>query len=144
MNERRPLILDVGVRMVFHTILLFALFLLFAGHNAPGGGFVAGLVAGAAFVLRDIAAAYGAPSTPRSPMAPETVLGGGLLVAVATGVVALLAGHEFLESGKVELDLPVLGILKITSALAFDIGVFLVVLGVVLTVVHRLGEDDPT
>jgi multisubunit Na+/H+ antiporter MnhB subunit len=69
---------------------------LFSGHNAPGGGFVGGLVAGAAFVLQDVATGFDA-SLRKTVVDPESVLGFGLLVAVVTGLVALIGGAEFLE-----------------------------------------------
>jgi multicomponent Na+:H+ antiporter subunit A len=133
------LVLRVGVRATFHTILLFAVYLLLAGHNAPGGGFVAGLVAGAAFVLRDVASDF--PSR-RRRLEAESMLAAGLGLALVTGVAALLAGGSFFEADKFVTDLPVFGHVAVTSALAFDLGVFLVVLGVVLSVVHHLGEEE--
>jgi multicomponent Na+:H+ antiporter subunit A len=139
-NRARSLILDVGVRTVFHTGLLLSFFFLFSGHNAPGGGFVGGLVAGAAFVLQDVATGFDA-SLRRTVVDPESVLGFGLLIAVVTGLVALISGAEFLESVKVSTTLPLIGTVKATSALVFDVGVYLVVLGVVLTIVERLGEE---
>ena len=144
MNERRSVVLDVGVRMVFHTILVFALFLLFSGHNLPGGGFAAGLVAGTAFILRDVAAGastgVGRPHRDL-PITPIATMALGLVVAVLTASASLVAGGSFFEAGSVKLDLPPFGEVKVVSALAFDIGVFLVVLGVVLTIVHRLSEE---
>ncbi len=140
MNRARSLILDVGVRTVFHTVLLLSLFFLFSGHNAPGGGFVGGLVAGAACVLQDVATGFD-PSLRKTVVGPESVLGFGLLVAVVTGLAGLVGGAGFLESGTVSAALPVIGTVKATSALVFDVGVYLVVLGVVLTIVERLGEE---
>ncbi len=140
MKPPRSLILDTCVGAVFHTALLFSLFLLFAGHNAPGGGFVGGLVAGAALVLRYV---QGGATQVRTAIAvgPEVVLGVGLTIALVTGGVPLFTGGQFLESAKVQADVPLLGTVKVTSALAFDIGVYLVVVGLVLTVLHTLGED---
>lgn len=136
----RSVILSVGVDVVFHTIVLFSLFLLFAGHNAPGGGFVGGLVAGTALVLRwaDDGVA-GVLATLR--VDPTTLLGAGLALAAATGVVPLFLGSSLLESGLLEIDTPALGKIKTTSALPFDIGVFLVVLGIVSMILRTLGDD---
>ena len=135
------LILETGVGALFHTALLFSVFLLFAGHNAPGGGFVGGLVAGAAFVLRYVEG--GAPAVERaSPVSSSALIGTGLTVAVTTGVASWLGGKQFLESAKVELDLPLLGPVKVTSALAFDMGVYLVVVGLVVGMLTSLGNED--
>ncbi|HUP76898.1 MAG TPA: MnhB domain-containing protein [Acidimicrobiales bacterium] len=136
--SRQSLILDVGTRAVFHTILLFSVFLLLSGHNAPGGGFVGGLVAGAALVLRDVAADF---SLARSRFRSEDILSVGLLIAVATGAAGLVRGGHFLEMDKFTVDLPLFGQVKATSALAFDIGVFFIVVGVILTIVEKLGEE---
>lgn len=137
---RRSVVLETAVRLVFHTVLVFSLYLLFAGHNQPGGGFVGGLVAGAAFVLRYIAGGRSALKA-AVPIDPGIPLGGGLVLAAGTGAAAWLLGGQFLESGKVELDLPVLGLLKATSALPFDTGVYLVVVGLVLAVLRTLGAE---
>ncbi len=141
--ETRPpsLILETGVGALFHTALLFSLFLLFAGHNAPGGGFVGGLVAGAAFVLRYVEGGAGVVAG-AAPVSSHALIGTGLTVAVATGAGSWLGGGQFLESGKVELHLPLLGTVKATSALAFDIGVYLVVVGLVIGVLTTLGGED--
>ncbi len=75
------------------------------------------------------------------PVDPSLPLGAGLLLAGLTGASAWLLGGQFLESGYVERDLPVLGAVKLTSALAFDTGVFLVVVGLVLLVLRTLGAE---
>ena len=136
----RSLLLDVGIRAVFHTALLFGVFLLFAGHNAPGGGFIGGLVTAAAFVLRFVPDPEGEHGRP-VPFHPTTLLGGGLALAVLTGVASWLFGGDLLESGKATLDLPLLGDVKVTSALPFDIGVYFVVVGLVGTVLTTLGTE---
>jgi len=137
------LILTTSTRALFHTILLFSLFLLFAGHNDPGGGFVGGLVAGAALVLRAIA--HGADDVTRTArVRPETLLGAGLLLAVGTGAGALVLGGDVLESGSVEVAVPLLGTVKVVSVLFFDIGVYLVVVGLVLALVVNLGRELDT
>lgn len=137
---RRSVVLETAVRLVFHTILVFALYLLFAGHNQPGGGFVGGLVAGLAFVLRYLAGGRAALRE-AVPLDPGVPLGLGLVLAATTGCAALLAGGQFLQSTILELEVPVLGTVKATSALGFDSGVFLVVVGLVLGVLRTLGAE---
>jgi multicomponent Na+:H+ antiporter subunit A len=134
-------VLDVGVRVTFHTVLLFSLFLLFAGHNAPGGGFIGGLVAGAAFMLRYVGG--GAEEVQRAePGTPEALLGIGVLVAVLTGTASLVFGGDFLQSGYHPQDVPLLGTVSLTSVLVFDIGVYLVVVGLVVGVLRSLGREE--
>ncbi len=137
---RRSVVLETSVRLVFHTVLVFSLYLLFAGHNQPGGGFVGGLVAGCAFVLRYIAGGRAALQA-AVPVDPSVPLGLGLVLAAGTGAVAWLFGGQFLQSGKVSLELPVLGTVKAVSALSFDIGVYLVVVGLVLGALRTLGAE---
>lgn len=139
-SVRRSVVLETAVRMVFHTVVLFSLYLLFAGHNQPGGGFVGGLVAGCAFVLRYVAGGRAALQA-AVPVDPGVPLGVGLMLATGTGLVAVLVGGQFLQSAKVELHVALLGHVKLTSALAFDSGVYLVVVGLVLGALRTLGAE---
>ncbi len=140
MSVRRSLILETSVRLVFPTVLVFGVYLLFAGHNQPGGGFVGGLVCGTAFTLRFVARGRDglAEAVPVDPAVP---LGLGIVLAGLTGAASWVLGLDFLRSGKVVLDLPLLGEANVTSALAFDTGVFLVVVGVVLALLRTLGAE---
>jgi multisubunit Na+/H+ antiporter MnhB subunit len=137
---RRSLILDVGVQLMFHSILLLSVYLLFAGHNQPGGGFIGGLTCAGAFGLRYAA---GGIDELRSVhrLDPGLLLGAGLLLAVGTATASLLLGGQFLEHDYVVLDLPLLGEVEPTSALPFDVGVYLVVVGLVLMVLDALGSE---
>ena len=133
-------VLETAVRLVFHTVLVFGVYLLFAGHNQPGGGFVGGLVCGAAFTLRFVARGR-AGLAEAVPVEPALPLGLGIVLAALTGSASWVLGEDFLRSGTALLALPVLGDVKLTSALAFDTGVFLVVVGVVLALLRTLGAE---
>lgn len=136
----RSLILDVATRVAFHTVVVFALYLLFAGHNRPGGGFAGGLVAGAGLVLRY--AGGGAESVRRTlPATPESLLAAGLLLAGLVGAGGWLWGDGFLGSESVEGTLGPFGTVKLVSVLGFDVGVFLVVLGIVAGLLVTLGGE---
>lgn len=125
------LILRAATRVLMPLLLLFALFMLLRGHNEPGGGFVAGLVVAAAFALQ--AFAFGVPAARRGlRVEPEKLLGAGLLVALCTGLSAVAAGQPFLSS---------MWWGGFGSPFVFDFGVFLVVIGVVLTMTFTLAED---
>jgi multicomponent Na+:H+ antiporter subunit A len=144
-RRSRPLyhpspVLDVGVGALVHTLLVFSLFLLFGGHNRPGGGFIGGLVAGSAFVLQHV---RGGDVTFRGQGAvtAEKLVGVGVGVAAGTGAASWLAGGQFLESGLFEADLPVIGDVKASSSLLFDVGVYLVVVGLVLGILRSLGRQ---
>jgi multicomponent Na+:H+ antiporter subunit A len=148
--ERRSVVLEVITRILFHTIVVFSVYLLFSGHNEPGGGFAGGLVAGLALVLRYLAGGrYELGEA--APVDPGLLLGAGLLFSGGTGVVGLMLGAEVLQTAILETTLPVLGDVKLVTSLFFDIGVYLVVVGLVLDVLRSLGaeldrqvdEDDP-
>jgi len=136
----RIVFVDVTLRIVFYAVLMVALWLLFAGHNQPGGGFVAGLLAGAAVALQFIAG--GMPSVLAiSRFKPWTVLGAGLLTAAGTAALPLAFGHPVLHSVSRTIDLPVAGPVKLGSALIFDVGVFVTVVGMVLMVFEAFGDE---
>ncbi len=137
---RRSVVLETVVHLAFHTVLVFGVYLVFAGHNQPGGGFIGGLVTGAGFVLRYVAGGRAEIRT-AVPIDPRLPLGAGLLLATGTGIAAQLAGGQFLQSAYVELAVPVLGDVKLVSALGFDLGVYLVVVGVVLGLLRSLGAE---
>jgi len=137
---RRLVVLDVSVRLIFHVVLITSVYLLLAGHNQPGGGFVGGLLVGAAIAMRYAAGGIEEVRS-ISRFTPWTILGTGLLVAAVTAGVPLLFGDSVLEGAIATLDVPVLGEVKVTSALAFDAGVYLLVVGLVLMVFEAFGDD---
>ena len=128
-------ILRTAVRVLMPLLILFAFFLLLRGHNEPGGGFVAGLVVASAFALYSIA--YGVADARRALLVePITFLGVGLLIAVTSGLPAVAAGLPFQTARWTE------GAFAIGTPLVFDIGVFLVVMGVVLMMIFNLAEES--
>jgi multicomponent Na+:H+ antiporter subunit B len=136
----KPLILPTAARLLLPLLLLFSVFLLLRGHNQPGGGFAAGLVAAAAFALYAIATDV--PTARRAlGVAPRTLLGVGLLVALGSGLLPVLGGRQFLMGLWGYLSLPGIGQVDVGTPLLFDVGVFLVVLGVTLTIVLSLAEE---
>ncbi|MDQ3896626.1 MAG: DUF4040 domain-containing protein [Actinomycetota bacterium] len=137
---RRLAFVDVSVRVIFHAVLMTSLWLLFAGHNQPGGGFVGGLLAGSAITLRYVAGGIDEVRG-RSRFRPWTVLGAGLLLAAGTAVIPLLVGGDVLEIGIASLHVPLIGPVKVSSALAFDTGVYLAVVGMVLMAFEAFGDD---
>jgi multicomponent Na+:H+ antiporter subunit A len=139
-GAQRLAFVDVSVRVVFHVVLMTSLWLLFAGHNQPGGGFVGGLLAGSAITLRYIAGGIDEVRG-RSQLQPWTVLGTGLLLASGAATVPLLFGGDVLKVGLAALDIPLLGPLTVSSALVFDSGVYLAVVGMVLMAFEAFGEE---
>jgi multicomponent Na+:H+ antiporter subunit B len=136
----KPLILPTAARLLLPLLLLFSIFLLLRGHNLPGGGFAAGLVAAAAFAL--YAVATNVPTARRAlGVAPRTLLGAGLLVALLSGLVPVMIGQPFLTGLWGSLPVPGIGNVDLGTPLLFDIGVYLVVIGMTLTIVLALAEE---
>jgi multicomponent Na+:H+ antiporter subunit A len=127
-------IFRTATRLLMPLLLLFSVFLLLRGHNEPGGGFVGGLVAAAAFSL--YAVAYGVDNARHALVVrPMTLIGAGLLIALTSGVPAVLRGRPFMTA-QWALDPVAIG----TPAM-FDIGVFLVVAGAALTMIFNLAAE---
>lgn len=134
------LILNTVTRAAFPTVLVFSVYLLFAGHNAPGGGFVGGLVAGAALVLRY--AGRGVEGL--RPVLPEwlrfeLLLGSGLLIAAVTVLTPLAFGEAIFTIHHFHYEVPLIGEVKVGTSLFFDTGVWLIVAGLVLGILEMLG-----
>ncbi|WP_124054642.1 Na+/H+ antiporter subunit A [Arcanobacterium ihumii] len=137
---RRSVIFEVGTRLIFHTMVIVSLYFLFAGHNHPGGGFAAGIMAGVALVLRYVAGGryeLGAAL----PLNPGHLMGTGITLAAIHAVLPLAFGGTIMQTVKIETTLPAFGDVKIASALLFDGGVYLVVIGLVLEILRSLGAE---
>ena len=134
----RSLILPIATRYLLPLLLLFSVFLLIRGHNEPGGGFIGGLVAAATFALYTIA--YDVAQVRRILLLnPRTLIGVGLLTAVASGAIPLLVDKPFMTGLWSDQTVPVLG--KLGTPLLFDIGVYLTVIGVTLLIIFSLAEE---
>jgi multicomponent K+:H+ antiporter subunit A len=142
--DARPVLLKVVAAAVLPLGLLLAASLFLRGHNAPGGGFIAGLVAAIALVLQYVALGQDVAAK-QFRQGTAWLLGLGLLIATATGVGSLLVGHAFLTSAFAELTWPLVGHFELASAMAFDLGVFLVVVGTALTILASLAgvREEP-
>ena len=122
-------------------LLLFSAFILFRGHNLPGGGFPGGLVAAATFILHSYA--YGVQSTlTLLRISPRTLIGAGLLLALGSGCVSLFTGKPFMTGRWGEIHIGTEEIWHLGTPIFFDLGVYLVVIGAVLTIILTLAEGD--
>jgi multicomponent Na+:H+ antiporter subunit A len=136
--RHRSLVLEVATRMIFPLIMVLSAYFFFAGHNTPGGGFAGGLTAGLALVLRYLAGGrYELGET--LPLDAGKILGVGLALSAGTAVASLFLGAPVLSSALIQIDVPVLGTVKFVTALFFDLGVYLIVVGLVLDVLRSLG-----
>ena len=134
------LILRSGARFLVPLMLLFSVFVLVRGHNEPGGGFVGGLVAATAFAL--VLLSEGLAEARRIlRLDPLALVAAGLFVALASGVPPLLRAWPFMTGLWLKVPLPVVG--KVGSPVMFDVGVYLVVLGIVLGILFALAEEEP-
>jgi multicomponent Na+:H+ antiporter subunit A len=132
-------IVRATTRLLTPGILLLSFVFLVRGHDQPGGGFIGGLVAGAAFVLEYLA--RGPDRLRRFPPVPTTgLLAGGLLLAIGYGLVGLVFGRAFLRGTLWTARLPLLGEFKVAASLVFDVGVYLVVVGLVVAYLRAFGE----
>lgn len=133
-------LLATGARTMVPTLTLFSIYLLFVGHDIPGGGFAGGLVASIGLLVMFLA--FGERGLRRAlPVDSLTVMGTGLLLAVAAGLIGILSGDAFLAYTFRSFDLPLVGELKVSSLLLFDLGVYVLVIGVVETALQRLGGE---
>jgi multicomponent Na+:H+ antiporter subunit A len=129
----------VVTRLVFHTIIVFSLYLLFSGHNNPGGGFAAGLVTGLALMVRYLAGGrYELDEA--APVDAGALLGAGLFLATGSGLIPLALGGAVLQSAIIDLQVPLVGDVHLVTSLFFDIGVYLVVVGLILDLLRSLGS----
>lgn len=134
------LILSTASRLLLPLFLAFSIFILLRGHNEPGGGFVGGLIAAAAFALHAIA--YDVEKT-RTLLAinPRGLIVLGLFLAMSSGMISLFIGEPFLTGQWVKISFGSIGELDLGTPLFFDIGVYLTVIGVTLTIILSLAEE---
>jgi multicomponent Na+:H+ antiporter subunit A len=138
--QRRSIVFEVATRMLFHTMIVFAIWLLFTGHNAPGGGFAAGLVTGLALAVRYLAGGR-YELAEAAPLHPGVLLGSGLFLATGSGLIPILFGGQVLQTAIFDLAVPVIGEVHLVTSTIFDIGVYLVVVGLMLDVLRSLGAE---
>lgn len=138
----RTLLLETAARVLFPVVLVFSAYLLIVGHYGPGGGFAGGLTAGLAFVLRYIAGGgiEGAQIGSRIRIRPPVLIGLGLVLAVVAALLPVAFGYPVLASAKATFVVPVLGEVDLVTSLALDVGVYLLIIGVVLDLLRSLGS----
>ncbi len=137
MIRSRSPIVHLGIRAASPLALVVGAYLLFAGHNRPGGGFAAGLVFGAVLTLRSVAGL-------QRPTHVSGLVASGMAVVAATAVAPVLWGDPLLDQKVISVELPLFGEVKSGSALVFDVGVALIVVGLVVALLNGLAEEDLT
>jgi multicomponent Na+:H+ antiporter subunit A len=137
---RPSVILAVSARALTPVLLLVSIYVTFRGHNAPGGGFAGGLIMGAAVVLRYLSEGIG--GVDRMRLDPVWLIAGGLGLAVATTAAPLAFGANVMDSQLWDLHVPVIGDVHIVTAGFFDIGVHILVVGVVIAILLAFVRAD--
>ncbi|SFD78441.1 multisubunit sodium/proton antiporter, MrpB subunit [Lentibacillus persicus] len=141
MDRPNNLILRTTTSIIAFILLGFSIYLLFAGHNSPGGGFIGGLMTSAAIVLMYMA--YGTNLLEKIlPFNYKKMAPLGLLIATATGIGSFLFQQPFLSQTFGYFHFPVLGELELATAMLFDLGVYLTVFGVTMTIILSIAEDQ--
>jgi multicomponent K+:H+ antiporter subunit A len=134
------MLLETIVPWVTPVLMGTAVVLLLKGHNAPGGGFIAGLLTAAALVLRFVA--FGSRGHEGKDRLYIRLIAGGLVIALATASAPMLLGYPFFTHTFGHVHVPLLGDIELASAALFDLGVYLVVVGTVVTVMAALTKRD--
>ncbi len=132
-----PVVLSVAARTLLPFALLVTVYIFLRGHNLPGGGFIAGLITSVALVMQFMADGLG-PTSKRISADFSKVIGLGVLIAGATGIGAFFFGYPFLTSHTGHPVLPFIGEVALASAAAFDLGVFLAVVGATMLSITAL------
>lgn len=134
----KTVILKTTVRLLMPLFFLFSIFLLFRGHNLPGGGFIGGLLAAIALFLHSVV--FGVDATlERYRLSPRKIIAAGLFVALASSIISLFMGLTLFTGVWSNFQLPLIG--RLGTPMMFDIGVYLVVVGVILNITFVLTEN---
>jgi multicomponent K+:H+ antiporter subunit A len=136
---KNPLILMTLSRLLLPLALLISVFIFLRGHNLPGGGFIAGLITAVALALQYIASGV-AWVEQRLPLNYQRMAGAGVLIATLTGLGSWVFGRPFLTSAFGHFELPLVGEFELATAMLFDLGVYLTVVGSTQLVLTRLGK----
>lgn len=134
------LILKIAARNLLPIMVVYSILILLRGHNDPGGGFIGGLLAASGFILYAIAFGIDA-ARKKLRIDPRTFIGIGLSFALVSGLPSFITDQPFTTVEFATVKIPLIGKLGISTALIFDVGVFLVVIGVLLTIVFTLSEE---
>ena len=138
-KDEHPMIMQTLTRLLFPLMLMVAVFIFIRGHNLPGGGFIAGLIAAIALIVQYLSNGI-AWTTERLKVDMHWVIGLGLFLATATGLFSMLLDYPFLTTAFTYLTWPVVGKFEVASAIVFDLGVFLVVVGATIMILVQLGK----
>ncbi|XID94551.1 Na(+)/H(+) antiporter subunit B [Paenibacillaceae bacterium WGS1546] len=133
--------LQSATKILVFIIMTFSVYILFAGHHNPGGGFIGGLITASALVLLYIA--FDLQSVRDIvPVDFNRLAALGVIVSVLTGAASFLFDAPFLTQAFDYFDLPVLGTTELATAVIFDLGVYMAVIGTTMTIITTISEDQ--
>ncbi|WP_133742401.1 Na+/H+ antiporter subunit A [Actinorugispora endophytica] len=138
-QERRSIIFEVVARLLFPVILVLSVFLLVTGHSSVGGGFAGGIVAGLGLMVRYLAGGRHELYLTLG-LQPGVLIGLGMTITTGTALAGAVFGTEILAGGAYDLHLPFMEPVHLTSALAFDFGVYMLVVGLIQDILYSLGS----
>ncbi len=138
--ERRSVVFEVVTRLTFHAILVLSLYLVFSGTTSPAADSPAVWSPGSRSSCAT-SPAVGTSSTPRSPSTRAGCSAAGLFLSAGTGLVGILIGQGVLQTAIIQFDVVLLGHVKLVTSLFFDVGVYLLVVGLVVDVIRSLGAE---
>ncbi len=133
------LILKTSSSIIIYFVVILGIYLFMAGHNQPGGGFIAGLMFSGGAVLLYVC--FGQPFAKNMHFDYKLLIPIGLLFALGTGLGGVVLGYPFLTHTFGHVSIPFFGEFELATASLFDFGVFLVVIGTVLTIIMNIGEN---
>lgn len=139
--KTNDVIMQFTAKIVFFMIFFYAVHIFFAGHYTPGGGFVGGLITASAIVLLIIAFDLKTVQT-ILPINYIYMVATGLILALGTASFSMFTGKPFFTHFFNYFNLPILGKTSLHTAALFDLGVYLVVVGVTMTIIQTIGEDE--
>lgn len=139
--KTNDVILKTMTKVIFFIIILFSIHIFFAGHYSPGGGFVGGLLTASAIVLLLVAFDLKTITT-ILPFNYTVMTAIGLLIALGTAAGSIFFNVPFFTHVFEYYTLPLLGKQSLHTAALFDAGVYLVVVGVTMTIIQSIGEDE--
>jgi multicomponent K+:H+ antiporter subunit A len=140
-RDAHPMMLVIATRVLLPLAITVAIYIFLRGHNQPGGGFVAGLIVAIALLMQYMASGY-AWAAQRAHVDAQAMIGGGVAIAGLTGIGSWLFGSPFLTSSHRYFDIPLIGEVELASAVAFDVGVLLTVVGAVILSLAQISRVE--
>ncbi|CAM4251106.1 Na(+)/H(+) antiporter subunit B [Lacicoccus alkaliphilus] len=140
-NQPNDMMFRVFIRLIAIIVVTFSIYLFFSGHNAPGGGFIGGLMTAIAILVMYLV--FGTKTMNAAlPFNYPYMMSIGLLVAAGTGIISVAFGYPYLKQFFDYFQIPIFGEVELTTALIFDLGVYLLVVGSAMTFILSIVEDD--